>query len=580
MGDARFRPPPGGRDRRREPSDHYLRGYGIEREEPGHGGDRTPVPGRLDSFEQLTRRHRPEVGPTSPAGAGHDPSARPADPATTSGPQRATRPSGFRADAPHASRYPAMRGVRIGTRTYGPVTLALVVVLLLVGLALSFSTLVGTSPDPDPPPGGGPADEPSPAATDFPVLWQAEVAALSDLADAQLRGNVDGSFDDEGVLDSDGAWAVVAQDPETLEAELVGVDPGTGEPTWTRALSHVLCARNPAPGGDLACLEATGTDDDGLGTAWTAHLIDPTTGESTGTAEIEGYLSSLYVLGDTLVVLDQPAGGTDVVLHGYDADSLEPTWSLELGPEVSDAMLAGDQRIVVGGTGERGDALIDRPRWRPVAETVLALGAGQRTAIVDVGAGELVTAPPCTRFSTDGSTMWCNEPGAGIVAMEVDGTELWRDPHNRLAATTALDPDTRVVPLVLDGDRRLLRYDLGAGRADSVLLDPGVTDTFAGTLEPGGEVAGEHVLVRGEPDTHLLSADRSDVVGVVGEELFPEGVLERGDTLVVDDGDLVAVDPGTAAVVDTWGAPSAGYLEPVGDAVVLHGSEELVRLDW
>ncbi|MGO1172683.1 MAG: outer membrane protein assembly factor BamB family protein [Actinomycetaceae bacterium] len=580
MSDRRFRPR---RDRRRGDSGSaHVDGYGV-----GAGED------PLDRWSDDVRRDA-GIG-TGPAGTpdvpgppwthGSAASDRTGGTPGTSE-HRPTMPSGFRTGAPSAARWSRSRsrgGVSRGSRAGRGLTAAVgfFVLMLLVAPVLTIVLMVARSggPPDDVPTATGPGSGSAPELPEVDVAWEVTASDLTGVSGAEVRHAIDASFDEETIVEVDGTWVFVVQDESSLDGELVGLDPETGETAWSRRLSHAMCARNPTDDGLIACLAATGTDDAGLGTDWDLQLVDPATGSPTSTSRIAGHLTSIYVHEGAVVLLDQPDGGTDVVLRGLDAADLSPLWETGLGAEVSDGMLAGDSRIITRGIGERGGAMLDRPRWRPVDEGHLALSAGLRTAVVDVGTGELQMSPLCTRFVTDGATMWCNEDGAGMRAYDRTGAELWVDPTNRMAAMSSLDPDDHLTPLVLDPEYRVLDYDLATGRPDSVLLDPGSSDTFVGPLRPSGLVVGEHTVVRGDDALVLLGPDRTGVVGEIASENYPDGLLEDEGGLVVVGDQLTEVDPATAGVLEDRRIARAERVEQVGDLLVTVGLDGLGLLE-
>lgn len=436
------------------------------------------------------------------------------------------------------------------------------------------------------------ASRPRPEGTPRPTLdaprqaanvrWQRAPGDFRhDLESPRFVNSISGDFDAGHVAMIGDIWLVITGNENATDTELTALDPADGSELWRRSLDGVLCATEAPESGVLCASALEREPQTGLGTRWRLHRLDPRTGSDRVHADIDAWATAVHYTGGTFVVLEQRRPAPHAVVRAYAADDLSELWVRDLKRERGHAeMFSGNRIIGRPEPKQLGDAALDRPRFRDLGKTAVAVWAGQRTAFLDRRTGKLIMMPRCTRPVDDGRRLWCNA-GGDSVARSYSGEELYQTTGVRLTYAKG-DAGGRDItrPVFYDPDGAIHSVDPKSGETLGKISDLGMSPTFSGTLDPGSVHAGGHTFVSGEGGTVLLDDEKDAVVWhndalhvrdvpiIIGDRAYVDyrSMLARIDLRTGEADRIIADLPGVNNVVD-------------GDAVASWSSDVIAAIN-
>jgi outer membrane protein assembly factor BamB len=370
------------------------------------------------------------------------------------------------------------------------------------------------------------------------TLWEFDLAALLDVEGATLVGPSVSSpvvVAETVVVNVASSYLV---DDETGEmGVLVGLDPESGTGEWTHELSggSVESARDPVVvDGSVV---AVSLDLDASVTVLSAH--DPATGEQTGDAELERFVSSMTV-------------GSQRVFARAESDVV--------------ALDPGDwQEVWSTGTGRRG-TLLDHPA---VTDDRVLLSQGAEVLALDAGTGDQQWR---TTFEVPGDLAYEGSPTPFADPVVVGGTAYVagspRTVFNRgEAGLVAFDPTSgeeqwRFTPEVEDPDddgavAGSAAYGYPLAVAGSLYVT-GFRGVFAAS--DGGRFSSrdlERRLFELDPDSGAVRDEHA----VDGVSIAP---VAAGETLYLTESDGVATAAGGIVELEAEGSPMLSRSPAVG----------------
>ncbi len=378
-------------------------------------------------------------------------------------------------------------------------------------------------------------------------VWTLDATqARPDLEGARFLGSLDGDFASGFVADVRGTWVAVSGTKAAGDTAVHAIDPATGAVRWTRELDGALCTTE-APTSGLLCASALARDPaTGLGTRWRLHRVDPSTGADLATTDVDAWLTAVHWTGRELVLLEQRQPAPHAVVRGFTAD-LRERWTLDLADQPGQAEMFSTNRVVNRQEPDREGLALDRPRLRDVGDGLVAVWAGQRTAVVDAGSGRLVMMPHCSRLVDDGRRLWCNEVD-GVTGYTYEGRATVRVRGPRLAFPNddGVGVD-RNRPVFLDDDGAAVTVDVKTGAVGRPWTPPGRGSAFGETTMPSTGSTGGLTFLLGRAGAMLLDPDKDRVVWRNPEIGLSDVPVVVGDQVLLGTGRLRLVDLKTGA---------------------------------
>ena len=418
----------------------------------------------------------------------------------------------------------------------------------------------------------------APAA--LPALWSLRAPELRpDLSGgAEIITTVDGTFDDNRVVDAGATWAVLTGDAQDRRVAVHGIASATGRALWREDLPDGICASELL---DSALLCATSTAADpatGLGTRWRISLLDPATGRERRGIDFAGWLTLIHVDGDRVMLVEQRQPAPHALITGLDAD-LRQRWRIDLRDQPHHAGLFSNNRIYNRKLPIPEGPALDRPRIRKVADGLTALWAGQTTAFLDLRRGRLAGMPRCSRLVDDGTRLWCNA-GAVAVAHDYALKRLHETAIDTRLAFPRRDPRAGDVtdPVFLEADGRAVRVDPETGRTLGPLAETRNGSAFGMTTSPSAAFVDGLTLLS---DSSLLVAVDARTGTLHWQQQKPGSIGEvwawKGDLLFAGSA-VRLVEPRTGRERIGYRQTHGLYTIVVADALVGIGPDELARL--
>lgn len=451
---------------------------------------------------------------------------------------------------------------------------------LYVGIFVLVVVVLGLLPDRADRRTPSPPRTPAPTLPELVATWSVRPSELRpDLgAGAELISAVDGTFDQNRVVDAGTRWVVLTGDAADHRIAAHGIDPGTGRATWRAELPDGLCAAQVL-GSEVLCAASTATDPaTGLGIRWRISVLDPATGRERRGVDFAGWLTLLHVDGDRVMLVEQRQPAPHAVVTGLDAE-LRQRWRLDLRDQPQHPGLFSNNRIYDRKLPIPDGPALDRPRIRKVADGLTALWSGQTTALLDLRRGRLAGMPRCSRLVDDGTRLWCNA-GAVAVAYDYALTRLHETAADTRLAFPDRDPRAGDVtdPVFLQADGTAVRVDPATGRTMGPLARTRNGSAFGMTVSPRAVFVGGLTLVA---DTSQLFAVNART-GELHWQQPVQGSLGtvrawKGDLLFAG-GNLRLVDPRTGRQRSAHRQRHGLYTIVVGGTLVGIGPDELARL--
>lgn len=408
------------------------------------------------------------------------------------------------------------------------------------------------------------AEEPTTDLAEDWVLTPAAAAGSDDVT--EFNTSPDGAFTGPRVIAGGDRWAMLSEGGESTPAQIVGIDPATGEVAWRHDAPGGLCG-DEIVDGVLACL----IDDDG----WSGLVVDVATGESQVWAapDVDSALvvhltsEGLLVVGD----LAPRAPHTMLTLLGLDG---QVRWQVDLADipaakQLFTDFLQGD----VDGQSET-EQMMERPRWRDLDDGRVLLWSTPGAALIDPASGE-ISASECRRATAAGDHYFC-ATDEGVVRHGLDGSVEWTLPDLDLVSP----PDTTPArPLAVSEQTELVGVDWAAG------VEEQVQHRF--TLSGGGFVNGTVPVLSGGSPEHTVVWAENALIGLepetdqmlwtmdLADAPYISEVYAVDDILVTDSVPVLGLDPETGEQL--WAArPEHGFaVELVDDRVVSIGADAI-----
>ncbi len=439
----------------------------------------------------------------------------------------------------------------------------------------------GHTPGPPEPPATGtvtdPHNRPPRATDDAPTVWALTFSDLRpDLADGRFLTHPSGFMDSTIAIDAGDIWAVASGGPQGGDILLHGLDADTGKEAWRRPMDGVFCA-DDLLNEELFCAVPKQRER-GLGTSWTLHLIDPATGETTSSADFDGWLSALVVEQGHVLILEQRLPAPHALITGLD-DQLDQVWQFDLSQEEGHADLFSDNRLIIRPEEYPEGPALDRPRVRRVADGLTALWIGARTAFVDVPNGELVGMPHCSRLVDDGNRLWCNA-GGSTVAYDHELNAITRTEAGVRLAFPNRDPREGdiSIPAFLDEGGALLRVNPTTGATLGPLVNTGMGNAFGMSIQPSTASIDGVLVVADNSQTAAIDAETGEVRWESQYEFSLHDPFLHNGTLLATDFHTHQVDLATGEILNSWRISGIGVVA-VGEHLASYSVDQLARLD-
>lgn len=468
---------------------------------------------------------------------------------------------------------PGWRGPRlVRTPRLG---LALGLLAGALGLLLIVPNLLPTTSGPRPTAARSYSPPPEPLGT----AWVTKAGQVrTDLPGAEFVGGLDGSMDGGYVADLTTAWLALTGTEDDRRVAVHALDPATGSQLWTRPLEQGLCATETLPDGAV-CAEALRVDPaTGMGTRWRLMVLDARTGTVTRSTELDGWFTLLHVHRGRIVLVEQRQPAPHAVVRFLD-ERLAGSRTLDLSAQPQHVRLFSDDRIIYRHFPIPDGPALDRPRFRQVADGLLALWSGAGTALLDPARGALVALLHCSRLVDDGERLWCNA-GDQAVAYDYRGRRLHETALGVRLAFPVRDPQAGDVtdPVFIDSQGVARLGDLATGKTVGTLAPTSNGSVWGMTIEPRATFTKGRTLISDHKRTFAVDVRsgrelwRSDEFETNGQ------ALTRGDDLLVLDSEIRRVDAGTGRVLGSYSQRVGLYTGVLGNVLVGSGPEEIGRL--
>ncbi|MGO1974899.1 MAG: outer membrane protein assembly factor BamB family protein [Propionibacteriaceae bacterium] len=340
-------------------------------------------------------------------------------------------------------------------------------------------------------------------------------------------------------LVTDSVWVALLMDRTTdAPAQLLGIDPDSGDPAWHLELPGAICADRPSADGTLACLSEQ-TD------GWQITRVDLSTGEVAESVPAEvSEPRQVHLVADGLLVVGESEPSVYSQLTHLGADGAA-RWSTDLLE-----LVGGETLFRESSTAEDVEevTLDSSAAWTDVGDAVLL---GHDSFVHIVPDTEQVQVHQGNYLAVvDDRFFYKTSPGS--VGYDAAGTKVWHQPDVELVRSTEARPARSLLHLGTS-ERDLRSVDPATGE----LSDPIHTfDDSSGTLQLNGP-PDETYVIRQE-EVLRLSPDRGKVLWtaeVPDANSLSHGLVVGGAT-VVTTSPLTGLDPATGEELWTAEAES------------------------